>query len=82
MCQINLTVYYRSIHLCVRAMTFYMLMIDVNSLVADYVTNRLLKLLGHYVCFQKKEKRKKKVKINKKIKKLVIIENKKTQKKR
>ena len=45
-----------SIHLCVRAMTFYMLMIHVNSLVADFDTNRLLTLLRHYVCFQKKKK--------------------------
>ena len=41
-------------------MTFYMLMIDVNSLVADFHTNRLLTLLGHYVSFQKKKKERKK----------------------
>ena len=42
-------------------MTFYMLMIDFNSIVADFDTNTLLTLLGHYVCFQKiiKKKRKK-----------------------
>ena len=40
-------------------MTFYMLMIDVNSLVADFDTNGLLTPIGHYVCFQKKKKKKK-----------------------
>ena len=50
-------------------MTFYMLMIDVNGLVADFDTSRLLTLLGHYVCFLKKKKRKKKIKIEKVIKK-------------
>ena len=40
-------------------MTFYMLMIDVNGLVADFDTSRLLTLLGHYVYFQKEKKGKK-----------------------
>ena len=36
----------------------------------DFDTNRLLTLLGHHVCFQKKQKKKKvKNKSNKKIKK-------------
>ena len=43
-------------------MTFNMLMIDVNSLLADFDTNRLLTLVGHYVFFQKKKKKKKKQK--------------------
>ena len=34
-------------------------MIDVSSLVADFDTNRLLTLLGHDVCFQKKNKKQK-----------------------
>ena len=52
-------------------MTFYMLMIDVNSLVADFDTNGLLTLIGHYVCFQKKKKKeRKKKKSKKKIKKI------------
>ena len=50
-------------------MTFNMLMIDVNSLVADFDTNRLLTLLGHYVFFQKKKKKKKRKKERKKKKK-------------
>ena len=41
-------------------MTFYMLMIDVNGLVADFDTSSLLTLLGHYVCFQTNKKKKKK----------------------
>ena len=36
-------------------MTFYMLKIDVNSLVADFDTNRLLTLLGHMSVFKKKK---------------------------
>ena len=41
-------------------------MIDVNGLVADFDTSRLLTLLGHYVCFLKKKKEKKKKEKNKK----------------
>ena len=52
-------------------MTFYMLMIDVNSLVADFDTNGLLTLIGHYVCFQKQKKRKKERKKKKKSKKKI-----------
>ena len=52
-------------------MTFYVLMIDVNSLVADFDTNRLLTPLGHYVSFQKKKKRKRKKETKKE--KVIII---------
>ena len=45
---------------------FYMSMIDVNSLVADFDTNRLLTLLGHCVCFPKKKKKKQRKKEKKK----------------
>ena len=63
-----------SIHLCVRAMTFYMLMIDVNSLVTDFDTNRLLTLLGHYVCFfqQKKKKEEERKKEKKRLRCLTL----------
>ena len=47
---------------------FYMSMIDVSSLVADFDTNRLT-LLGHDVCFQKKNKKQKTKKKNKERKK-------------
>ena len=50
----------------VRAMTFYMLMIDIDSLAADFDTNKLLTLLGHYVCFPKKKRKRKKKKERKK----------------
>ena len=57
-------------------MTFNMLMIDVNSLLADFDTNRLLTLLGHYVFFQKKKKKRKKRKKERKKEKVIIIKKK------
>ena len=56
-------------------------MIDIDSLVADFDTNKLLTLLGPYVCFpkkkrkrkKKKERKKKVIKKKRKRKKLVII---------
>ena len=55
-------------------------MIDVNGLVADFDTSRLLTLLGHYVCFQKKKKGKKEKKRQKKIKKEKVIKKNKKKK--
>ena len=61
-------------------------MIDFNSIVADFDTNTLLTLLGHYVCFQKiikkKERKKKRIKErrkeSKKEKKEKVIKKQKT----
>ena len=47
-------------------------MIDVNSLVADFDTNRLLTLLGHYVCFFFQKKKEEREKEKKRLRRLTL----------